>query len=61
MAFEDLLAQEPAILSGVSEFDETFVLDCYKGAAVPEAGRKARKHGARVANLKGICSRTHAF
>ena len=50
MALEDLLKQQPVMLSGISEFDETFVLDCYKGAPVPEkAGRKARKHGAKAA------------
>ncbi len=63
MAFEDWLGREPAILSGVAELDETFVLDCYKGAAVPEsAGRKARRHGARAAKrgisqeYVGICT-----
>lgn len=54
MALEDMAMQEPVLLSGVVEFDETFVLDCYKGAPVPEsAGRKARKHGAK-ASKRGI-------
>lgn len=54
MALQDLLRREPAVLSGTAEFDETFVLDCYKGAPVPEsAGRKARKHGAK-ATKRGI-------
>ena len=56
MALENLLEKEPVVLSGIAEFDETFVLDCYKGAPVPEeAGRKARKHGAKAAK-PGISS-----
>lgn len=48
MALQDLFGREPAVLSGIAEFDETFVLNCYKGGLVPEsAGRKARKHGAK--------------
>lgn len=54
MALQDLLKQDPVSLSGISELDETFVLDCYKGAPVPEsAGRVARKHGAKAAK-RGI-------
>ncbi len=54
MALCDLLEKEPVLLSGVAELDETFVLDCYKGAPVPEeAGRQARKHGAK-ASKRGI-------
>lgn len=54
MALQNLLETEPVILSGTAEFDETFVLDCYKGAAVPEeTGRKARKHCAK-AEKRGI-------
>ena len=54
MALQDLLEQNPVLLSGIAEFDETFVLDCYKGSRVPEeAGRKARKHGAKAAK-RGI-------
>lgn len=49
-----MLEKEPAILSGIAELDETFVLDCYKGKPVPaEAGRSARRHGARAAK-RGI-------
>lgn len=56
MALQDLLEKEPVVLSGVVEFDETFVLDSYKGTPVPEeAGRKARKHGAKAAK-RGISS-----
>lgn len=54
MALQDLLEKNPVLLSGIAEFDETFVPDCYKGARVPEeAGRKARKHGAKAAK-RGI-------
>jgi len=54
MALQDLLEKNPVLLSGIAEFDETFVLDCYKGTRVPEeAGRKARKHGAKAAK-RGI-------
>lgn len=54
MALQDLNENAPVLLSGIAEFDETFVLDCYKGSSVPEsAGRKARKHGAKAAK-RGI-------
>ncbi len=54
MALQNLLENSPVLLSGIAEFDETFVLDCYKGSKVPEeAGRKARKHGAKAAK-RGI-------
>lgn len=54
LAFQDLLEQDPVLLSGIVEMDETFVLDCYKGGRVPKAaGRKARKHGAKAAK-RGI-------
>ena len=44
------------VLSEVSELDETYVLDSYKGNPVPEsAGRKARKHGAKALK-RGISS-----
>lgn len=56
MALQDMLAQNPIVLSGIAELDETFVLDCYKGAPIPEdIGREARKHGARAAR-RGISS-----
>ncbi|MFR2755418.1 MAG: hypothetical protein ACLTC0_07485 [Eisenbergiella massiliensis] len=36
-------------LGNVSEFDETFVLDCYKGKRLDAgAGRKQRKHHAKL-------------
>lgn len=54
MALKDLNKQQPTILSGTSECDETYVLDCYKGAAIPEqVCRGARKHGAK-ASKRGI-------
>ena len=54
MALQDMLEKDPVSLSGIAELDETFVLDCYKGAPVPECtGRKARKHGAKAAK-RGI-------
>lgn len=54
MALQNLLENSPVLLSGIAEFDESFVLDSYKGGAVPEtAGRKARKHGAK-ASKRGI-------
>ncbi|MCM1065118.1 MAG: IS1595 family transposase [Eubacterium sp.] len=43
-------------LGGVSEFDETFVLDCYKGKELDSSiTRKVRKHGAK-AEKRGISS-----
>lgn len=54
MALQDLSKDNPVLLSGISEFDETYVLDCYKGGLVTEtAGREARKHGAKAAK-RGI-------
>lgn len=56
MALQYLSKDNPVLLSGISEFDETFVLDCYKGSPIPEeAGREARKHGAKAAK-RGISS-----
>ncbi len=50
MVLQSLLGQKSVLLSGIAEVDETFVLDCYKGAPVPEcAGRSARKHGTKAA------------
>lgn len=54
MAVRDVLAEEKVCLSGVSELDETFVLDSYKGSPLPDSvQRPARKHGA-VAQKRGI-------
>lgn len=50
LALQDISKDNPVLLSGISEFDETFVLDCYKGGSVPkEAGRVPSKHGAKAA------------
>lgn len=54
LALQELLENNLVLLSGVTEFDETLVLDCYKSYPVPpEAGRNARKHGAKAAK-RGI-------
>lgn len=54
IAIRDILAEEKICLSGVSELDETFVLDSYKGSSLPDSVlRPARKHGA-VAQKRGI-------
>lgn len=45
---------EPTLLDEVSELDETFVLECYKGKKLPDTvERPARKHGAK-AQKRGI-------
>lgn len=50
MAIQDMLGKESVLLSGITELDETFVLDCYKGKMVPpEANRNSRKHGEKAA------------
>ena len=44
------------VLGGVSELDETYVLECYKGKNLPDSlERKPRKHGA-VAEKPGLSS-----
>ena len=54
MALQDILKKTPVPLSGTAELDETFVLDCYKGKRVPEeAGREARRHGAKASKRTG--------
>lgn len=54
LALQELPETEQTMLAGVSELDETFVLECYKGRPLPEtAGRRARKHGAK-AQKRGI-------
>lgn len=53
-ALQDVIASDPVILSQVSELDETFVLECYKGKELPpNVDRPARKHGAK-AQKRGI-------
>ncbi len=47
IAIRDLLAEEKTCLSGVSELNETFALDSYKGSPLPDSALlPARKHGA---------------
>lgn len=54
LALQELPEIKQVLLEGVSELDETFVLECYKGKPLPETiGRKARKHGAK-AQKRGI-------
>lgn len=56
LALQELPETEHIMLDGISELDETFVLECYKGKRLPDAvGRKARKHGAK-AQKRGISS-----
>ena len=49
-ALEDAEEEDSIKLGEVSELDETFVLDSYKGSETEreEAGRDARKHGAKA-------------
>lgn len=55
-SLEDQLAESPIRLGEVTELDETFVLESYKGKKLPEnLGRKPRKHGAKAAK-RGISS-----
>ena len=54
LALEEEAAREPVILKDVAELDETYVLESYKGKALPdEFGRDPRKHGAK-AQRRGI-------
>ena len=54
MALQQLPEVSDVCLSGVSEFDETFVLDCYKGKELDSSiPRGPRKHGAKAAK-RGI-------
>ena len=49
MALEEWKDANPTILSEISEFDETFVLESSKGTKIPEESeRKPRKHGAKA-------------
>ncbi len=46
LALQELPETKQILLSGVSEMDKTFVLESYKGAALPEGvEREARKRG----------------
>ena len=54
LALQDMVTQSPVILKQVTELDETFVLECFKGKQLPvDMGRPARKHGAK-AQKRGI-------
>lgn len=56
MALQEIPETANVCLEDVSEFDETFVLDCYKGKKLePKTGRKPRRHGAK-ASKRGISS-----
>ena len=56
MALQQLPETRDICLGEVSEFDETFVLDCYKGKTLDSSiTRNARKHGAK-AEKRGISS-----
>lgn len=49
-ALQDVYQDNPTMLGDVTELDETYVLESYKGQTIPsEAGRTARKHGAKAA------------
>ena len=54
MSLQQLPEADEVCLGDVSEFDETFVLDCYKGKKLDSSiSRKPRKHGAK-AEKRGI-------
>lgn len=56
LALQGLPETAGVCLGEVSEFDETFALDCYKGKKLDAAvSRKPRKHGAK-AEKRGITS-----
>lgn len=56
VALADLRSEENLILSEVTEMDETYVLDSYKGKPLPtNINRKPRKHGAKAVK-RGISS-----
>ena len=56
LALRQLPEASEVCLGDVSEFDETFVLDCYKGKELDSSiARKPRKHGAK-AEKRGISS-----
>lgn len=54
MSLQQLPERKEVCLGDVSEFDETFVLDCYKGKELESPiSRKPRRHGAK-AQKRGI-------
>lgn len=53
-AFQDILSADPVVLGQVSELDETFVHESFKGEKIPlGSGKPARRHGAK-AQKRGI-------
>lgn len=49
LSLQDKEAADSSVLQDVSELDETFVLECYKGKPLPDdIDRPARKHGAKA-------------
>ena len=49
-ALQDLYQDNPTMLGEVTELDETYVLESYKGKALPNhIDRNPRKHGAKAA------------
>lgn len=49
LALQDLYQDNPTMLGDVTELDETYVLESYKGKKLPDCiGRKPRKHGAKA-------------
>lgn len=66
MALPELSGAADICLGDVSEFDKTFVLDCYKGRELDTgAGRKPHMHGAKAlkrglsSEYLCICTRIH--
>lgn len=54
MALEQCADNSPTVLGNISELDETYILDSYKGSKFgPDAPRDTRRHGA-VASKPGI-------
>lgn len=48
MALEDFIGESPVVLGDVTEFDETLMLDSYKGEPIPEtADHPSRRHEAK--------------
>ncbi len=49
LSLQDIERENPFKLQDVTELDETFVLECYKGQRLPShITRKPRKHGAKA-------------
>ena len=54
MSMEKKEKMSPVVLQEISELDETYVLESFKGIKLPiNVGRKPRKHGAK-AKMRGI-------